>query len=180
MPYLMCPGCGVRQYTPPLHVRRRSCPVCDIELSAGSLLRWPADREHSRLVHYLVQLLGDRALAERVVCDCFATESHDPSGAPSARAAVYRIVHQRAVDLLRSGRAAASPGDQGSAWQAPLVEDLQTLGFEQRAALILRTVGALSHEEVAHVLDLGVARTQDMLVAARVALAEAGEARNAR
>ena len=38
MPYLACPGCGVRQYTPPLHVRRRCCPVCDTEFLAGSLL----------------------------------------------------------------------------------------------------------------------------------------------
>lgn len=179
MPYLTCPGCSVRQYSPPLHVRRRSCPVCDTELSAGSLLRRPAERDRSRLVHYLVQLLGDRDLAERVVCECFA-QPHDPSGAPSARAAVYRIVHQRAVGLLRNGSAAASPGGQVPARQAAFIEDLQALGFEQRAALVLRTAGALSHEEVAHVLDLGVARTQDMLVAARVALAEAGEARNAR
>ncbi len=39
--------------------------------------------------------------------------------------------------------------------------------------MILRTAGDLSHEEIAYVLDLEPAQTRDILVKARVALAEA-------
>lgn len=52
---------------------------------------------------------------------------------------------------------------------------LQALPLEQRAALILRTAGDLSHDEIAYVLDLAPAETRNLLVKARVALAEAGQ-----
>lgn len=176
MPYLACPGCGVRQYTPPLHVCRRCCPVCDTELSAGSLLRRPAGRDRSRLLHYVDQLLGDRTVAERLVDEALATQAAQPVAAPSSRAAVYRLLHRRIV-----GQADCNVDDagvrapRGLTRHARLVEDLQTLPLEQRAAIILRTAGDLSHEEIAHVLDLEAAQTRDVLVKARVALAEAGQ-----
>lgn len=176
MPYLTCPGCGVRQYTPPLHVRRRSCPVCDTELSAGSLLRRPAGQDCSRLVHYVVQLLGDPAVAEHLVDEALAIQEAEPVAAPSARAAVYRLIHRRIVAQADSNVDAAGVRARHALTRhARLVEDLLTLPLEQRAAIILRTAGDLSHEEIAHVLDLGAAQTRDVLVKARVALAEAGQ-----
>ncbi len=97
MPYLACPGCGVRQYAPPLHVRRRCCPVCDTELPAGSLLRRHAGRDRSRLLHYVDQHVGDHAVAERLVDEALATQSAESVAAPSSRAAVYRLLHRRIV-----------------------------------------------------------------------------------
>lgn len=175
MPYLACPGCGVRQYTPPLHVRRRSCPVCDTELSAGSLPRRAAGRERSRLVRYVAQLLGDPALAERLVCEVLTTQSAQPAGPPSSRAALYRQVHRRIAEHLARGVVDSSPrADPPLNRRAQLLDDLQALPLEQRAALVLRTTGDLSHDEIAHVLDLEPAQTRSVLVKARVALAEAG------
>jgi hypothetical protein len=114
MPYLVCPACGVRQYTPPLHVRRRSCPVCDTELSAGSLPRRAAGRDRSKLVRYVVQLLGDPALAERLVCEVLATQSSQTDGPPSSRAALYRQAHRRVAAHLDTGPApCAMSGESG-------------------------------------------------------------------
>ncbi len=178
MPYLVCPACGVRQYTPPLHVRRRSCPVCDTELSAGSLPRRAAGRDRSQLVRYVVQLLGDPALAERLVCEVLATQSSQTDGPPSSRAALYRQAHRRVAGHL-DRRVADSPhrADHALNRRAQLLDDLQTLPLEQRAALVLRTAGDLSHDEVAYVLDLAPAEARNLLVKARVALAAAGEVR---
>ncbi len=175
MPYLACPSCGVRQYTPPLHVRRRRCPVCDTELCAETLPRPLSGRERSRLVHYVVQLLGDPAVAEHLVDEALATQAAEPVAAPSSRAAVYRLLHRRIVAQADSNvDDAGVRAPRALTRHARLVEDLQTLPLEQRAAIILRTAGDLSHEEIAHVLNLGAAQIRDVLVKARVALAEAG------
>jgi len=178
MPYLVCPGCSVRQYTPPLHVRRRSCPVCDTELSAGSLPRRAAGRDRSKLVRYVVQLLGDPTLAERLVCEVLATQSSQTDGPPSSRAALYRQAHRRVAAHL-DRRVADSPhrADHALNRHAQLLDDLQALPLEQRAGLILRTAGNLSHDEIAYVLDLAPAEARNLLVRARVALAAAGEVR---
>ncbi len=149
-------------------------PVCDTELPAGSLLRRPAGRDRSRLLHYVDQLVGDHAVAGRLVDEALATQSAEPVAAPSSRAAVYRLLHRRIVAQAdRSVDDAAVRAPHALTRHARLVEDLQTLPLEQRAAIILRTAGDLSHEEIAYVLDLEPAQTRDILVKARVALAEA-------
>ncbi|MCP9491774.1 MAG: hypothetical protein MSC31_18155 [Solirubrobacteraceae bacterium MAG38_C4-C5] len=150
--------------------------MCDTELCAERLPRHFSGRERSRLVHYVVQLVGDPAVAERLVCEILAAWSPQPAGAPSLRAALYRQAHRRVVDHP-DRRATDLPrrADRALNRRAQLLDDLQTLPLEQRAALLLRTAGDLSHEEIAHVLDLGAAQTRDVLVKARVALAEAGQ-----
>jgi DNA-directed RNA polymerase specialized sigma24 family protein len=102
-------------------------------------------------------------------------QSAQPAGPPSSRAALYRQVHRRVAGHL-DRRVADSPhrADHALNRRAQLLDNLQALPLEQRAALILRTAGDLSHDEVGYVLDLAPAEARNVLVKARVALAEPG------
>ncbi len=58
-----------------------------------------------------------------------------------------------------------------------IVADVQELPETQRTALLLREIDALSYEQIAEAMDTTVPSVKSLLVRARVALAEAAEAR---
>lgn len=95
-------------------------------------------------------------------------------GAPSARAVLYGLVHERIKHEWAShsrGHPAAAPVRGG------FLGTLGGLDLKQRAALLLRETEGLSREELAFVLDLNVPETKRLLVDARIALAEASAPR---
>src|SRR4029453_3579786 len=58
-----------------------------------------------------------------------------------------------------------------------IVSDVQELPETQRTALLLREIDALTYEQIAEAMDTTVPSVKSLLVRARVALAEAAEAR---
>lgn len=144
--------------------------------SAGVLAR----RYRSELVRYADQLLDDQALAQRLVDEALLheaiTESAYADVAPTARALVYGLVHRRVADKLQTHAGPARVAVAALPRRyARLLEALRTLPLQQRSALLLREAAGLSREELAHVLDRSAAATRDVLVRARVAVAEASE-----
>ena len=60
-----------------------------------------------------------------------------------------------------------------------LIEDLADLPEQQRAALLLRELDGLSHEEVANALEVSAAASRQLVKRARSGLVAAAEARDA-
>ena len=105
---------------------------------------------------------------------------------------LYRIARNRSLNHLRRATAVgmdsmdtyfADHGQsvperilQRESFQG-LVEDIGRLAETQRTALILREMDALSYEQIADVMETTVPSVKSLLVRARVALAEAAEAR---
>ena len=58
-----------------------------------------------------------------------------------------------------------------------IVADVQELPETQRTALLLREIDALTYDQIAEAMDTTVPSVKSLLVRARVALAEASEAR---
>ena len=107
---------------------------------------------------------------------------------------LYRVAHNRTMDVLRAPRAAdelpdtdSLPGQsagtaedvEGRERLREVVADIQALPPQQRAALTLREMDGISYQEIAQALDVTVPAVKSLLVRARVGLAEAAEARTA-
>lgn len=108
------------------------------------------------------------------------------------RAWLYRIAHNQCIDLLRRRPAHAvtalsgleSSPDQGPAERletadelARVREDLLSLPAGQRAALVLRELSGLSHEQIADVLDESAAGVKQIIYQARLTLTDMAEGR---
>ena len=104
---------------------------------------------------------------------------------------LFRIAHNEAISLLRRRRptaeleAAASLGTDGLAEQvedrrrlAELESDLADLPERQRAALVLRELNGLGHDEIAVVLDSTARSVKQTIFEARTALHECAEGRS--
>jgi RNA polymerase sigma-70 factor (ECF subfamily) len=135
---------------------------------------------HSRAAFSLAyRICGDRALAEEVVQEGFLTLWRTGSRYDGARGSVrtwiLRIVHNRAIDVLRRGavRESARVEDEGIAErvaapertelefarrdEARKVRDtLEGLPDEQRRVIELAYFGGLTHAEIASMLDVPV------------------------
>ena len=153
------------------------------------------DRYNKRLFAYARQMLPGRQDAEDALQDVFVRAY---SGLRSSdrelalRAWLFRIAHNRCVDELR--KPSPPPPEVlhlvRSTVHDPLVEldlreslrrlvqDIRRLPDQQRSALLMRELGGMSYAELSGSLGISVGAIKPLLVRARIALAEAAEARD--
>jgi RNA polymerase sigma factor (sigma-70 family) len=153
------------------------------------------DRYHKRLFAYARQMLPARQDAEDALQDVFVRaysglRANDRDLA--LRAWLFRVAHNRCIDELR--RPAPPPPEVlqlvRSTVQDPIAEvdrreslrrliaDVRRLPEQQRSALLLRELGGMSYSELATALGISIGAVKSVLVRARIALAQAAEARD--
>src|SRR3954452_7205398 len=126
-------------------------------------------RHHQALYRYVRTIVRDDHDAQDVVQTTMAKALGALGrGLPDAPARpwLFRIAHNEAIDVLRGRRPAEALDDvtvtgpplESTVGQrgrlAPLVSDLGHLPERQRAALVLRELSGLSHEEIGAALGL--------------------------
>jgi RNA polymerase sigma factor (sigma-70 family) len=153
------------------------------------------DRYRQRLFAYARQMLPARQDAEDALQDVFVRAysglraSH---GQIVLRAWLYRIAHNRCIDELR--RPAPPPPEVLELVRAPaddpiaaadqreslrrLVIDVRRLPEQQRSALLMRELSGMAYADMADALGVSVPAVKSLLVRARIALAQALEARD--
>jgi RNA polymerase sigma factor (sigma-70 family) len=153
------------------------------------------DRYRQRLFAYTRQMLPRRQDAEDALQDVFVRayaglRANDRQVA--LRAWLYRVAHNRCVDELR--RPLVSPAEVFELISVPeqdpvaqadqreslrrLIADVRRLPEQQRSALLMRELSGMSYAELAVALETTVPAVKSLLVRARIALAQALEARD--
>jgi RNA polymerase sigma factor (sigma-70 family) len=151
-------------------------------------------RYRDRLLAY-VRRMSAGADAEDVVQDVLArayTALRADDRPMALRAWLYRVAHNRCLDVLRKPTPVLTEDVDLGADSATLPElvagrerlrqvvaDIQQLPDQQRSALIIRELEGLSYEELAGALDTTVPAIKSLLVRARMNLARAAEERAA-
>ena len=156
------------------------------------------DRYRSKLDAFVRSMVrSDPHTVEDVVQDVWVRaynglRAHDRD--MQLRPWLYRIAHNRTMDVLRAPKApdelpdtdalpARSAGTaedaEGRERLREVVADIRSLPAQQRAALTLREMDGISYQEIAQALDVTVPAVKSLLVRARLGLAEAAEARAA-
>ncbi|MDX6671670.1 MAG: hypothetical protein QOI91_2033 [Solirubrobacteraceae bacterium] len=152
-------------------------------------------RYQARLLAFCRHMLGSREDAEDVLQEVFAAAFNaiQADERPlNVRPWLYRIARNRSLNHLRrvqpigvdsmdvhlseGGITTADKVHKREEFRL-LLGDVQTLPETQRTALLLREIDALSYEQIAEAMDNTVPSVKSLLVRARVALAEAAEAR---
>lgn len=155
------------------------------------------DRYHQQLLGFCRHMLGSREEAEDVLQHVFVA-AHDGIRADDRGIALkpwlYRIARNRCISVLRTRPSTAAVYDLGALPAAgpavaesverreeleAVLEDLADLPEEQRAALLLWELDALSHEQIAEVLDVRRDKVKALVFQARRSLMSAREARAA-
>ncbi|HET7052076.1 MAG TPA: sigma-70 family RNA polymerase sigma factor [Solirubrobacteraceae bacterium] len=153
------------------------------------------DRYRQRLFGYTRQMLPARQDAEDALQDVFVraySGLRASQGRLVLRAWLYRIAHNRCIDELRRP-APPSPevlelvrapsddpiaaADQRESLRR-LVIDVRRLPEQQRSALLMRELGGMAYADMADALGVSVPAVKSLLVRARIALAQALEARD--
>ena len=152
-------------------------------------------RYQPRLLAFCRHMLGSREDAEDVLQEVFAAAFNAicADDRPiNARPWLYRIARNRCLNHLRRPQPTGQDSmdvfeRDGGATTADtvhsreefrhIVADVQELPETQRTALLLREIDALTYEQIAEAMDTTVPSVKSLLVRARVALAEAAEAR---
>ena len=153
------------------------------------------DRYRQRLFAYTRQMLPARPDAEDALQDVFVRAYaglRASQGKLVLRAWLYRIAHNRCIDELR--RPAPPPPEVLELVRAPsddpiaaadtreslrrLVVDVRRLPEQQRSALLMRELGGMAYADMADALGVSVPAVKSLLVRARIALAQALEARD--
>jgi RNA polymerase sigma factor (sigma-70 family) len=152
-------------------------------------------RYQARLLAFCRHMLSSREDAEDVLQEVFAAAFNAmlADDRPiNVRPWLYRIARNRCLNHLRKQTAIGVDSmdvhlaDNGTTTAdkvhdredfRELVADVQTLAETQRTALLLREIDALSYEQIAEAMETTVPSVKSLLVRARVALAEAAEAR---
>lgn len=148
----------------------------------GTALRQLYEEEAGRLISVAQRIVRRRELAEEVVHDAFMhiwqkASMFDPAGG-SARAWIYTVVRNRALNLVRDGArldllepdALAAAADHkvivGDAFERLATDSLlrrclEAIEQEKRESVLLSYVGGYSHGEVAGLLGvpLGTAKS---------------------
>ena len=152
-------------------------------------------RYESRLLAFCRHMLRSQEDAEDVLQEVFAASFNAmiADDRPlNVRPWLYRIARNRCLNHLRrpvpagqdsmdifeteSGATTADTVHRREEFRQ-IVADVQELPETQRTALLLREIDALSYEQIAEAMDTTVPSVKSLLVRARVALAEASEAR---
>jgi RNA polymerase sigma factor (sigma-70 family) len=153
------------------------------------------DRYRQRLFAYTRQMLPARQDAEDALQDIFVRAyaglraNHREL---ALRAWLYRVAHNRCIDELR--RPAPPPPEVMQLLRAPvhdpiaeadqreslrrLIADVRRLPDQQRSALLMRELGGMSYADLSAALGVTVPAVKSLLVRARLALAQALEARD--
>src|SRR5436305_9387068 len=152
-------------------------------------------RYGSRLLAFCRHLLGSREDAEDVLQEVLAAAFNAMVADErpiNVRPWLYRIARNRSLNHLRRIQAigvdsmdihfsehGASTADKVHDREQfrLLVGDIQGLPETQRTALVLREMDALSYDQIAEAMETTVPGVKSLLVRARIALAEAAEAR---
>jgi RNA polymerase sigma factor (sigma-70 family) len=153
------------------------------------------DRYRQRLFAYTRQMLPARQDAEDALQDVFVraySGLRTCQGQLVLRAWLYRIAHNRCIDELR--RPAPPPPEVLELVRTPsvdpiaaadqreslrrLVIDVRRLPEQQRSALLMRELGGMAYADMADALGVSVPAVKSLLVRARIALAQALEARD--
>ena len=152
-------------------------------------------RYQPRLLAFCRHMLGSQEDAEDVLQEVFAASFNAicADDRPiNARPWLYRIARNRCLNHLRRPQPAGQDSmdvfeRDGGITTADtvhkreefrhIVADVQELPETQRTALLLREIDALSYDQIAEAMDTTVPSVKSLLVRARVALAEAAEAR---
>src|SRR5688500_16559593 len=152
-------------------------------------------RYQPRLLAFCRHMLGSQEDAEDVLQEVFAAAFNAICADErpiNARPWLYRIARNRCLNHLRRPQPAGQDSmdvferDGGTTTADTvhkreefrhIVADVQDLPETQRTALLLREIDALSYEQIAEAMDTTVPSVKSLLVRARVALAEAAEAR---
>ena len=152
-------------------------------------------RYQPRLLAFCRHMLGSQQDAEDVLQEVFAAafKAMCADDRPiHARPWLYRIARNRCLNHLRRPVAAGQDSmdvferDSGTTTAdtvhrreefRQVVADVQRLPETQRTALLLREIDALSYDQIAEAMETTVPSVKSLLVRARVALAEAAEAR---
>jgi len=152
-------------------------------------------RYQPRLLAFCRHMLSSTEDAEDVLQEVFAAAFNAicADDRPiNARPWLYRIARNRCLNHLR--RPQASGQDSMDVFERDggistadtvhrreefrrIVADVGELPETQRTALLLREIDALSYEQIAEAMETTVPSVKSLLVRARVALAEAAEAR---
>ncbi|HEX3509888.1 MAG TPA: sigma-70 family RNA polymerase sigma factor [Solirubrobacteraceae bacterium] len=150
-------------------------------------------RYHQQLYRYCRSLLRDDADAQDALQSAFTSAltalRRGRRDAP-LRPWLYRIAHNEAITVVRRRRShseldaeiagsSASPEEHavGRERLATLVADLQELPERQRAALLMRELSGLSHEDIALALDTSPGAAKQTIFEARRSLQEFEEGR---
>jgi RNA polymerase sigma factor (sigma-70 family) len=152
-------------------------------------------RYQPRLLAFCRHMLSSQEDAEDVLQEVFAASFNAicADNRPiNARPWLYRIARNRCLNHLRRPQPAGQDSmdvferDGGTTTADTvhkreefrhIVADVHELPETQRTALLLREIDALSYEQIAEAMDTTVPSVKSLLVRARVALAEAAEAR---
>ncbi len=153
------------------------------------------DRYRQRLFAYTRQMLPRRPDAEDALQDVFVraySGLRASDGQLVLRAWLYRIAHNRCIDELR--RPAPPPPELLQIVRPPvhdpiaaaeqreslrrLVADVRRLPEQQRSALLMRELGGMTYADMACALGVTVPAVKSLLVRARIALAQAHDARD--
>jgi RNA polymerase sigma factor (sigma-70 family) len=153
------------------------------------------DRYRQRLFAYTRQMLPARQDAEDALQDVFVRAYaglRSNQGKLVLKAWLYRVAHNRCIDELR--RPTPPPPELLEMVRPPvhdpiaaadqreslrrLVADVRRLPEQQRSALLMRELGGMSYADVAAALGVTVPAVKSLLVRARIALAQASEARD--
>ena len=153
------------------------------------------DRYRQRLFAYTRQMLPGRQDAEDALQDVFVraySGLRANQGKLVLKAWLYRVAHNRCIDELR--RPTPPPPELLEMVRPPLhdpiaaadqreslrrlVADVRRLPEQQRSALLMRELGGMSYADVAAALGVTVPAVKSLLVRARIALAQASEARD--
>jgi RNA polymerase sigma factor (sigma-70 family) len=152
-------------------------------------------RYQPRLLAFCRHMLGSQEDAEDVLQEVFAASFNAicADDRPiNARPWLYRIARNRCLNHLRRPQPTGQDSmdvfeRDGGATTADtvhkreefrqIVSDVQELPETQRTALLLREIDALSYDQIAEAMETTVPSVKSLLVRARVALAEAAEAR---
>ena len=153
------------------------------------------ERYHKRLFAYARQMLPGRQDAEDALQDVFVrayaglrASDHDLA----LRAWLFRVAHNRCIDELR--RPGPPPPEVLQLVRTPvhdpaaeidlreslrrLIEDIRRLPEQQRSALLMRELAGMSYADLSDSLGVSIGAVKSLLVRARVALAQAAEARD--
>jgi RNA polymerase sigma factor (sigma-70 family) len=145
-------------------------------------------RYHQRLYRYCLTMVRNEADAQDALQSAFTSAftalSESRRNAP-LRPWLFRIAHNEAISLLRRRRPESALSelteleDIGVEEQADrrvelqtLISDLRELPDRQRAALVMRELSGLSHEEIALALDVSAGSAKQTIFEARRSLME--------
>ena len=153
------------------------------------------DRHHRGILAFCRHMLGSAEEAEDAVQHTFIAAHRDLVGSDKPmqlKAWLYTIARNRCLSVLRARKEERAlddvpePSVQGLAAEVQqredlrdLLADLQRLPEEQRAALVLSELGALSHEEIGATLGVRKDKVKALVFQARESLASSRSARDA-